>query len=53
MGPIKRMIGTLDAIATGNFSQRLVLRQGDVLEDVAQSINRMADQLQKRYSRPS
>ena len=53
VGPIGRIKKTLEAIGSGDFSQRLVLRQGDVLEDLAKSINRMTESLQKRYSKPS
>jgi len=49
VGPLKRVTRILEAIGAGDFSQRLILRQGDVLEDLAKSINRMAESLQKRY----
>ena len=48
VGPIKRMERMLDAIGNGDFSQRIHLREGDVLQDVAEAINRMAERLQKR-----
>ena len=50
VGPLKRITHAIEAIGQGDFSQRLVLRQGDVLEDMATSINQMAEQLRKRYS---
>ena len=49
VGPLRRMIRTIEAIGSGDFSRRITLRQGDVLEMVARSINQMAEQLQKRY----
>ena len=49
VGPMNRIKQTLEAIGTGNFSERIVLRQGDVLEDLAKTINRMAEDLQKRF----
>ena len=50
VGPMKRMKAALEAIGRGDFSQRLVLRQGDTLEDLAESINKMAEALQQRQS---
>lgn len=50
VGPMKRMKATLEAIGRGDFSQRLVLRQGDTLEELAQAINKMAEALQQRQS---
>ena len=49
VGPLKRLTKTLEAIGQGDFSQRISLRKGDVLEDLAQTINQMADTLQKRF----
>lgn len=49
VGPMNRLRRTLEAIGNGDFSQRITLRQGDALEDLAKSINQMADALQKRY----
>jgi len=46
MGRLKRMI---EAIGTGDFSQRIILRQGDALEDLAKSLNAMTEQLGQRY----
>ena len=48
VGPLKRITRTLEAVGQGDFSQRLVLRQGDVLEDLAKTINQMSENLQKR-----
>ena len=53
VGPMNRIKRTLEAIGTGDFSQRITLRQGDALEDLAKSINQMAEALQRRFSRPS
>ena len=48
VGPMKRIQKTLEAIGRGDYSQRITLRQGDVLQDLAASINRMAEALQQR-----
>ena len=52
VGPVKRMVKTLEALGSGDLTQRIVVRRGDVLEDVAQAINQMADSLQKRVPAP-
>ncbi len=52
VGPMKRLHRTLEAIGNGDFSQRIVLRQGDALEDLAKSINQMAERLGQRSSPP-
>jgi nitrogen fixation/metabolism regulation signal transduction histidine kinase len=49
VGPLNRMKKAVEAIGQGDFSPRLILRRGDVLIDLAQTINRMAENLQKRY----
>jgi len=51
VGPMNRLKHILEAIGKGEFSQRITLRQGDVLEDLAKSINRMAESLQQRFPR--
>ena len=48
VGPMTRITRTLEAIGRGDFSQRITLRHGDVLEDLTKSINRMAETLQQR-----
>ena len=53
VGPLKRITRVLGAIGSGDFSQRLILRPNDVLESVAKSVNRMAENLQKRFSKSS
>ncbi|MBI3021473.1 MAG: HAMP domain-containing protein [Candidatus Omnitrophica bacterium] len=53
VGPMKRIKQTLEAIGKGDFSQRITLRQGDALEDLAKSINQMAINLQQRSARSS
>lgn len=50
VGPLNRIKRTLEAIGGGDFSQRIVLRQGDALEDLAKAINQMAEALQRRSS---
>ncbi len=49
VGPMNRIKRTLEAIGAGDFSQRITLRQGDALEDLAKSLNQMAASLQQRY----
>jgi len=49
VGPLKRMNRAIESIGNGDFSPRLVLRQGDVLEDLSKTINQMAENLQKRF----
>lgn len=53
VGPINRIVKTLETIGTGDFSPRLVLREGDVLQNLAKAINQMAENLQKRYPKSS
>ncbi|PIQ83834.1 MAG: hypothetical protein COV75_05425 [Candidatus Omnitrophica bacterium CG11_big_fil_rev_8_21_14_0_20_63_9] len=48
VGPMSRIKRTLEAIGSGDYSQRIVLRQGDALEDLAKAINQMCEQLQQR-----
>ena len=52
VGPMKRLTQTLEAIGHGDFSQRITFRKGDALEDLAASVNQMAEQLQQRFPRP-
>ena len=51
VGPMNRLKQTLEAISAGDFSKRITLRQGDALEDLATSINHMAERLQQRFPR--
>lgn len=51
IGPVPRIAKALEAIGAGDFSQRVDLRPGDALRDLAKAINRMADSLQKRSSK--
>ena len=48
VGPMNRLKRVLQAIGNGDFSQRIELRRGDLLEDLARSINQMAEQLERR-----
>ena len=50
VGPLRRITRALGAIGTGDFAQRVVVRQDDVLETIAESINRMAERLHKRHN---
>ncbi len=49
VGPMERLKRLLAAISEGDFSQRIMLRQGDALEDLATAINNMAERLQQRF----
>ena len=51
VGPMNRIKRTIEAISTGDFSQRITVRQGDALEDLAKTINQMAEKLGQRYSK--
>ena len=51
VGPVNRIKRIFEAIGTGDFSQRITVRRGDALEDLAKAINEMADRLQQRYPR--
>ena len=51
VGPMNRIKRILEAIGAGDFSQRITLRQGDALEDLAKSINQMAESLAQRFPR--
>ena len=48
VGPFDRIIKTLDAIGAGDFSKRIHLRPGDTREEIAEGVNRMAEQLESR-----
>ena len=52
VGPMNRLKRMLEAIGQGDFSQRITLRKGDALEDLAAAINQMAESLQQRSPRP-
>jgi methyl-accepting chemotaxis protein len=49
VGPMNRMRQTLEAISQGDFSQRITLRRGDALEDLAHAINQVAESLQAKF----
>lgn len=53
VGPMNRLLRTLEAIGQGDFSKRLSVRHGDTLEDLAKAINKMAERLQQRPGNPS
>ena len=52
IGPMARLKQMLEALGQGDFSQRIVLREGDMLEDFAKSLNQMAENLQQRFPKP-
>lgn len=45
-GPVYRMIQFLDNLSGGDYRQRLKLRKGDELQDLADAINRLIDKLE-------
>jgi len=47
-GPIYRIQKTLDDVLSGDYSKRLYLRKTDELKDVAESINKMIEILEKK-----
>ncbi len=48
VGPLNRIKIALDEMGRGNTNVRLKLRDGDVLIDLAEGINRLASSLQRR-----
>ncbi len=52
VGPMNRIKRMLEAIGAGDFSQRITLRKGDALENLAKSLNQMCEALQRRSPRP-
>ncbi len=48
VGPVVRIKKMLEAIGSGDFSQRITLRKGDALENLAEAINKMAERLRSR-----
>ena len=52
VGPVARLKRMIEAIGDGDFSQRITLRHGDTLEDLAKSINQMVEKLQQRFPSP-
>jgi methyl-accepting chemotaxis protein len=50
VGPMNRIKRILQAIGNGDFSQRITLRKGDALEDLAKEINQMSQELHRRFS---
>ena len=47
-GPIFRIKNTLDEVAKGNYRKKLYLRKTDELQDVADSINKLMDTLERK-----
>lgn len=47
-GPVYRMIRFLDDLTAGDYSKRLVLRRKDELKDLAEAINRLTVELDKK-----
>jgi len=51
IGPVDRFKRVLTDIGKGDFTQRVRLRATDDLDELAASINQMAESLQRRFSR--
>ncbi len=51
-GPLISINRFLEGIAKGDYSQRVVIRKGDELQDLADHLNQMAESLQKRHGVP-
>ena len=47
VGPFGRIKFALDQMGRGNYTVRLNLRKGDVLMELAEAINRLADSMQR------
>ena len=47
-GPLVRIKAALEEMSRGNFDVRLKLRKGDLMDDVAERINSLADSLRQR-----
>ena len=50
VGPFGRIKFMLDQMGRGNYTARLNLRKGDVLVDLAQAINQLAESMQRGKS---
>ena len=50
-GPIYRIKKTLDEVTKGDYSKRLYLRNTDELKDVAESINKVMELLEKKKNK--
>ena len=50
VGPFGRIKTMLDQMGRGNYTVRLNLRKGDVLIELAEAINRLADSMQRGKS---
>ena len=50
VGPFGRIKSMLDQLGRGNYTVRLNLRKGDVLIELAEAINRLADSMQRGKS---
>ena len=53
VGPMARFTRILQDIGKGDFTQRILLRDTDDLDELAKSINQMAESLQRRFPRSS
>ncbi len=51
VGPMNRLKKMIEVIAAGDYSPQITLRDGDALQDLAKTLNEMAQALQKRYPR--
>ncbi|MBI4355346.1 MAG: HAMP domain-containing protein [Candidatus Omnitrophica bacterium] len=51
-GPLVRIKRVLSQMGQGNFSQRISLRKGDELGDLAETVNQLAQDLERRQGHP-
>ena len=47
-GPLPKIYRAIDAIGSGDFETKIVLRKNDELQDLAEHLNRMAARLKER-----
>ena len=52
-GPLVSINRFIEGVAKGDYSQRVVIRKGDELQDLAQNLNKMAENMQKRHGIPA
>lgn len=52
-GPLVSINRFVEGVSRGDYSQRVVIRKGDELQELAQNLNKMAENLQKKHGVPS
>ncbi|NRA66607.1 MAG: hypothetical protein HRU19_19115 [Pseudobacteriovorax sp.] len=51
-GPLVSINRFIEGVSKGDCSQRVVIRKGDELQELAENLNKMAEGLQKRHGVP-